>query len=218
MSEEGLIRTHNLQKTIDYLQTNLYLGDGVEYKEYKNGTFFAKFYGDILCSELLEELLRVTNNFGYIPAVYRTKDWKVHKFNETEVDHNISDIFDIIFSPKYSLPVNVKDLPSILYHVCNLRNIEKILKIGLVPKSNSNFEAYPSRIYFATNVDSLKKIIKNPAFKKKSTSDEYCILSINIDKLNDVDFYLDTASSNSIYVVQNIPPSAIINVNKLTKS
>lgn len=114
--------------------------------------------------------------------------------------------------------MNVKDLPSILYHVCNLRNIEKILKIGLVPKSNSNFELYPSRIYLATNVDSLKKIIKNPAFKKKSTSDEYCILSINIDKLNDVDFYLDTASSNSIYIVQNIPPSAIINVNKLTKS
>lgn len=107
MIDEGLIRTHSLQKTIDHLQTNSYLGNGVE---------------------------------------------------------------------------------------------------------------YPSRIYLATNVDSLKKIIKNPAFKKKSTSDEYCILSINIDKLNDVDFYLDTASSNSIYIVQNIPPSAIINVNKLTKS
>ena len=69
MIDEGLIRTHSLQKTIDHLQTNSYLGNGVEYKEYKNGTFFAKFYGDILCLELLEELLRVTNNFGYIPVV-----------------------------------------------------------------------------------------------------------------------------------------------------
>ena len=218
MIDEGLIRTHSLQKTIDHLQTNSYLGNGVEYKEYKNGTFFAKFYGDILCVELLEEVLRATNNFGYIPATYRTKDWKVHKFNETEVERNISDIFDIIFSPKYSFPVNVKDLPSILYHVCNLRNIEKISKIGLVPKSNSNFEAYPSRIYFATDLNSLKSLIKNPAFKKKSTLDDYCLLSISVDRLNNVDFYIDPSHSNSIYSVQNIQPSAIININKPQKS
>lgn len=139
----------------------------------------------------------------------------------------------LVFEPKYSNNISTKIRESChyLYHCTDSVNINKILKKGLVPRSNNTLFMFPDRIYafkgdtltqeqieimcriqMKHNDDVLWK--KNPIEKL-----EYYLLTIDISKIpQNVKLYSDPLSNDAVFTNDNIPPSAIINVQPFTLS
>lgn len=113
------------------------------------------------------------------------------------------------------------DLADILYHVSPLKNLQKILKHGLVPYSKSSQYKYDDRVYLFNKCD--KAIVYNYAlYKAQAAKDNgFCVFKIHKDRLiNDPlfkdgkqKFYLDPSFSmynnktdqTAIFTRNNIP-------------
>jgi hypothetical protein len=101
------------------------------------------------------------------------------------------------------------------YHVTPDIYIEHIKREGLTPKSESKLENHPERIYLYLNPESSFKTLTSDLLyssKHKDQVKNYYVLEIDLTKLPEHKFYLDSSSSMMyvpVYTKQPIPPSAI---------
>lgn len=106
-------------------------------------------------------------------------------------------------------------IPSILYHITHERHLEKIKKIGLVPKSKSKKSAHPERIYLAGNEESAIKLVKEFSNLEYEFEHNYVLLEIDTNKAvefkRDKNFKLnkDPNFTEGYFTYDNIPPTAI---------
>lgn len=112
------------------------------------------------------------------------------------------------------------------YHVTVKDNLQKILNKGLKCKQ-AKYRDYPARIYlispFKATADETKKIIKKVIDDKWYGSGEYCVLKVNLNRIND-SFYTDVSTTRSreveykgqayIYTYQDIPSKYIEDITK----
>lgn len=108
--------------------------------------------------------------------------------------------FHIIMEPKFEKPE--KEKFTYLYHVTEKKHLEKILKIGLVPRSKSKLSYHPERIYLANNsalsaiFDKYKEFVKEPI-----------LLKVNVEGLS---IYPDiNACFGAYFTTENIGPDKI---------
>lgn len=128
-------------------------------------------------------------------------------------DFNKYDGLDMTIVPKFTERVRI---PKTMYHVTKNNAVEKIQKIGLIPKSNSDFEDYPSRVYLFDNSS------KGPNDYMKALYYNYNIMNheftlLEIDTKNITKLYIDSEFSKeygAFYTYENIPPSDIKIINK----
>jgi RNA:NAD 2'-phosphotransferase (TPT1/KptA family) len=109
---------------------------------------------------------------------------------------------------KFNLPLNV---PAKLYHVTNSRYLDKILKIGLIPKSKNKRVHHPDRIYFGYTEIGCRNLIlqfNKDASDNNKPIQKWSVLEIDTYSL-DLTIYTDPDYYDGCWTSDNIPPVKI---------
>lgn len=111
-----------------------------------------------------------------------------------------------------------QNIPHYIYHVTKPTILHKIQRNGITPRSKNTQFNYPPRCYFFTELD--EELIRWFAEdSEKVQEDQDClVLTVDTTKLNnDVKFWEDKLFDGSvaIYTYDNIPPTAIVNYQKI---
>lgn len=114
--------------------------------------------------------------------------------NEDELNIKIYKI-DFICQEKFT---DKTEIPEVLYHGTQLKFINKIRKIGLIPKNLNN---HPERIYFS---DSRRVIMELYNYEKP-----FVFLRINVPENIKEEFYIDYNHDCSYFIYECIHPKYI---------
>jgi hypothetical protein len=198
---EGLISTVPTKKVFKILKR--------KFPDYYIGLVSAGEQGEIEISAGrkeyvtdIKEIERICRQTGWYISHGR-KDGDVYKFDETFPEQpfdevNIKQIFDTT--------KDIYNKPSIMYHVTPKRNVDKILKIGLVPKHKDKLVYHPDRIYLTDELE-LAWGLKKEFERIEKTECE--ILKVSTKDL-DIKLYSDVdARQFGYYTMENIPPQFI---------
>lgn len=212
---EGLIKTYPLDKTIQYVKKYLPIGRNLIFKSVNNNIErIIVIVANI--GENINEVIHALNVCGYY-LVYPKGNY-LHKLKKNEVVR-------LQFEPKFTenKTKEILTFGDFAYHWTQPKYLNKINKIGLIPKSTNNSFDYPERIHLvkqtATQNEILKlgrllaisinadKVIDNISFEQ-----ELILLKVNLKKIrNGTSFFDDPSYSYGIYTMDNIPPEAIVN-------
>jgi hypothetical protein len=159
----------------------------------------------------LSILDKIADSNGYFISLIETDNGIWTKLSEITLTTltNLS----IHFESKFDEEVEVKDIPEFLYHVTPSKYVEKIKKIGLIPKAKNRQSFHMDRIYFALTIEGVNSIEKEFEFNKQPTN--YTILKISTKNLKvkfikDPNATLLNGEALGIYTYENISPSFII--------
>jgi hypothetical protein len=198
--KEGLIKTTNIGKTLNILEKKYSSKFNFIKKPF---TFTIKtFHTDM--DTLKNGIIKDANTLGWFPSFIETEEytgkWNEKYFKEGEIQ--------IRFEAKYDEQI-VENIPPILYHISPTQNIEKILKIGLVPKSRSKAAYHPDRVYLSKDLKNIEDL--GEMFYQKTGIRDWTILKIKTDMIPGDYFklYKDPNFSQGYYTLNNIPPQAI---------
>jgi hypothetical protein len=114
---------------------------------------------------------------------------------------NNKDIF-ISIEPNFDEKVDFDD--EYLYHTTDKKNLDKILSVGLIPKSKNTRSFYPERVYLSPSLQYMDSIKYQLNTNKPA---EYVFLKIkNYDGLS---LYKDVRFKGGFYTYDNISPKYI---------
>ena len=224
---EGLIKTHDIDKSVDIIEK--FLSDRKIKYELKFDKKTSDFSVKIILSKYLKsyfgifmgELRTLSNNLGYFPSTIQFRKNKsfIDKLlkkgdiltKNVEDSMNEIDIYDydlIYITYESYYDKEVKNIPSVLYHVADINVLEKIKKSGLVPKSRNKNTSHPERIYFTmTFGDAL--FLQNIFIQNHKQG---CVI-IKLVKPENYKFFQDPRggfdefqNTRAIYTYQNINP------------
>jgi hypothetical protein len=198
--QEGLTKTTNIGKTIEFLKK--FSNNKVEI-ERKDNTFKVIFKEKDI--KFLKDFLRDVNNLGWFPSYIQTPTYG-GKWEERYYNPHKS---IIRFEAKFDKEI-IENIPSILYHITPTQNADKILRIGLVPKSRSKASYHPDRVYLGKSINGIEKLASQMSLR---TGDKnFTILKIDTDLVpgDYLKLYTDpNYSKEAYYTLNNIPPQAI---------
>jgi hypothetical protein len=211
--KEGLIKTTNIDKTLNLL------------KKYFPDVFITKGDKRFIISidnpniENIKKLLVNINNFGWFPSFfrYKTKEDNIvaDKWNDKIINIiNKLESISITFEAKFDEEI-IEKIPEILYHISPTQNVDKILKVGLVPKSRSKASYHPDRVYLSNDLKDIENLGKK--FNQKTGIKNWTILKINTDLIPGEYFklYTDPNYEPGYYTLNNIPPQAIEKIKEI---
>jgi hypothetical protein len=118
----------------------------------------------------------------------------------------LDDTAGLQYEAKFDIKVN--KIPNKIYHLTSEKKLNKILDIGLTPKTSTEYFTFNDRIYFSLTADSLI-----PFTKKKweiTGAKSYVVLEIDSNYFPvGIRFFKDPNFDNGIYTLENIPPSSV---------
>ncbi len=226
---EGLIITHRISK-YKHLIENYLDRNNIKFEidvNSTNDTFKLTLYEKELNS--YESIISLINNIGYFPSsikVFRNiedsnnEKYQNFKYNFDTIKDEINNekFIKLTLSCEALFDYEVLNLPPIIYHIYPSKYLDKILNIGLIPKSRIRKSYHPERCYFTYSIIDANNLIKE--FQLNDIKDNigpinYSILKIDSsdmkNKTNDKDikFFIDP-NSVGFYTYDNINPSFII--------
>lgn len=219
---EGLIVTRPMDFTVEYM--NKWFNDGsMSFNESNSNKIWIVILKQVEL-ELLNSVFKTMNNLGWYPSYFMKYSFPLNspqKFNLTYFLEFIKTELPVIlyFEAKFDVPLNGDEIPDKSYHITPKKYLNKILSIGLVPKSKEQLSYHPDRIYLSYNKDGLKILFKN----KKFISDEieFSILQIDTKKLyreRVITFYKDPNFQDfGFYSLRNIPKEYIMHVEDVNR-
>ena len=223
---EGLIRSFDYDIFVDKLNKLF-----KKYGKTKSVTIDQNHQGVLITFEnhtfnkhLLTEFLSLLNVCGYVMSYYYYEYFNFDKVTigkpgENAIFNKKYDLMMINIIKKYDIE-NYKGLPEYLYHVTERKNIEKILKKGLIPKAKNKIEEHPERIYFTDNIDGANDFRTMLQYSMNFNIEDLIILKINTKLLNKIKLYYDPTffetedeyennSYKAFYTYDNISPYSI---------
>lgn len=136
-------------------------------------------------------------------------------YDKKDIEKELDKYIWLQFEPKFD--IELENIPNKIYHVTPLKNLSKIKKIGLTPKSKNTLFQYESRIYFSKDVESLINLIKIFFKTNDKKTHEFVILEIKIENhMFKTRFFNDPNFKNSFYTLENIKPELIKPIMKLS--
>lgn len=218
---EGLIKTYPKKQVADIVcrkfgldESNIQLNDMFD-GEGNAVTLLTVILPITASKATIGELIQLMRTCGYFPN---------GGFERSTVDKRFG---GITFEPKFSEDITdlVRKKCRFLYHSTSATLVDKIMKNGLIPKSNNSLFLFPDRIYCmkGDNLTYLQKTqLKSIQDKRNSTEPylrnpndklEYVLLKIDLTKISDdVRFYNDPAAPRAVFCHDNIPVSAIVEI------
>jgi hypothetical protein len=203
---EGLIKTTNVGKTLNILEKKY--SSKFIFSKSKNSFSIKTFSTDI--NTLNNGIIKDANNLGWFPSYIETEEytgkWNEKYFKEGEIK--------LRFEAKFDEEI-VENIPDILYHITPTQNADKILKIGLVPKSRSKASYHPDRVYLSKDLEDIENL--GEMFYQKTGVKDWSILKIKTDMIpgDYLKLYTDPNYINGYYTLNNIPPQAIEKVKDI---
>jgi hypothetical protein len=170
----------------------------------------------------IQFLLKTINNLGYFVSQIMVLGISYDKKKENYEQFRYSD-------PKINEILNEKDeyqeiwlnieakfdidseTPKVLYHVTDKKHLNKILRIGLVPKSKSKKAYHPDRIYFVSDLRDARDLM-DELYSLPNNKNEYLILKITGENLNIKSYQDPNFQGFGFYTLENIPPQFIVDV------
>lgn len=212
---EGLTMTYPTKKTISYIKNtlekkNLPIGEFIENNYYGESDIADSINvivdGYSLTQELNDTLVKLFDSCGYYQSCFYWSDDKHDGIYQ--------------FEPKYQEDAfNATEIGDYLYHITTLNHYNKIIKQGFIPKSKNKKFNYPPRCYFFTECDVEFMIDFMHGSGKAKQNDELILITVDTRKLkDDIKFWIDqlfVGEDIAVYTYDNIPNTAIINVEKL---
>ena len=204
--KEGLIKTTNIGKTLNILEKKY--SSKFIFTRSKNSFYIKTFNTNI--NTLLDGIIKDANTLGWFPSFIETEEytgkWDEKYFKEGEIK--------LRFEAKFDEEV-VENIPSILYHVTPTQNADKILNIGLVPKSRSKASYHPDRVYLSKDLKDIENL--GEMFYQKTGIKNWTILKIETDMIPGgyLKVYTDPNYVQGYYTLNNIPPQAIKKVKDI---
>lgn len=200
--DEGLIKTYPIDDTINFVNKML----GVPFESFRvlncqnNRNSIKVIVSNDIDDESVNKLNRAFNTCGYFFSL---------KLNEYENAHSL------IFEPKYDKDVYDRVMKNkFLIHITFEKYVDKIMKIGLSPRTHNKFWKYPDRVYLISTND--LNDVNNIGVALAANNESICLVLLNKDNLhNNIKFYDDPNAKNGIFTYDNIPPNAIHNIIKL---
>jgi hypothetical protein len=166
-------------------------------------------YGDVSIftdfnnKELSLELISLLNSMGYfISVVYLEPSGKLKDKNDIEKTLTNSDRISIMIEPNYDDKIDFYG--EYLYHTTDSKNLDKILKYGLIPKSKNTRSFYPERIYLSPNEDWMSSIRQELVGDKGG---EY--INLRIKNFKGLSLYKDVRFKGGFFTYDNISPKYI---------
>lgn len=208
--EEGLISTANSDESIKILNTGF--GDKIKVVKNSESDTVLDVYLFEYDEKIIESLFSTITNLGYFVSMYSIDGFH-RKFNENDF------LLDLI-KHKYLKPIFLKLEPNLdkkddslyddVFHVTHNRFIEKIKKIGLVPKTNSKVSSHPDRVYFVKGIEGAKSLAKRFSNLEYKFPHNYVLLKIKKEAFNNIRVFSDPNLKNKgFYILGNIHPSSI---------
>lgn len=152
----------------------------------------------------------VENNVEEIKAdlSYNLEQWE-----EQQIFEDDDTIATLIFEPHYGNLVDENEIPNVVYHVTDKVYIERIKEQGLKPHHKDKLTHHPDRIYLFLDKKNVNGLVTHMDFDVN----EPVLLTLDISEYkNKVKFYKDpNLSAGGAYVLQNIPPNLIINIEQI---
>jgi hypothetical protein len=166
-------------------------------------------YGDVSIftdfnnKELSLELISLINSMGYFISVVNLKAGeKIKDKNDIEKTLTNSDRISIMIEPNYDDKIDFNG--EYLYHTTDSKNLDKILKYGLIPKSKNTRSFYPERIYLSPNEDWMSSIRQELVGDKGG---EY--INLRIKNFKRLSLYKDVRFKGGFFTYDNISPKYI---------
>lgn len=195
---EGLIKTYNPKKTIEYVKSAL------------NGRMWVEKCSDykivVVTYEALEKFcVKCFESCGYYQSHKPIKNLSINDIDSVR----------LYFSSKYTCNKSLEGI-NVLYHFAPKYVEEKILKNGFVPKSKNNYFDYPERTHFFYGDISYEELRKIGAMLCKANMNdmnngEYVLFALDCHKIHDdIRFQIDQDwPSIGLFTYDNISPDTI---------
>lgn len=230
---EGLIRSYPINQVASIIKNNLKLDIEVNSSWNPNNetiiiTFHKNKNFDLIkdAIKLMDTLgwmaIQVAGNITYRDGVtIKSMDMSIVKSN---------DLIKIGFESKFVEKLSYDELSDKLYHLSPIERKDKILKVGLTPRSGDKLLSYPDRIYFLN----IKGIEFNGTFNetelfttlgsqlygyeknKEKFSGEYAVFYVDKDFFLKNPIYHDSSFPGAVWTNVNIPPSEL-KIEKMIK-
>jgi hypothetical protein len=150
---------------------------------------------------------------GGVEEFKKDMEYSLEQIAEEDYLDEDDSIATLIFEPKFGTDISSDNLPNIAYHVTDRQYLDKIRKIGLVPKHKDKITYHPDRIYLFIDEKNVSGLLDNIHFD----IDNPVLLKIDISEFKKHNkFYVDpNLSDGGVYVLGNIPPRLIISETDL---
>lgn len=217
MLSEGLIMSYPADKTINYVKKLFKIPDyGI--RESNGAIIIGIIVPNKNNMTTLNKIIRAMQLCGYflsrpkIDVLMMRSGKKTTLQFEPKYDHEVKD--DMLKGEKE------------LLHITLSKNVEKIKYIGLTPSSKNKMFNYPERIYLLkgsipyediVNLAELLASVYNHNNKGEKRDYDYSVLHLDVDKLPDtIRLFPDSNyEPYGLYTIDNIPPSAITEIERL---
>lgn len=212
---EGLIKTYSVQSTLNMLRKiskGTKIGTGAPSNRFGQKQIYISFNtGFDGIGDLFGKIIHYMGTYGWYFG--RVMGTNINKLDAKAFFRMASmPSFTLIFEPKFDLLVDGNNLPSYFYHITPSKNINKILKKGLIPKNHCKVNYHPERVYFFTEYPKNWKNIADGFRRDEGVMEKYCLLSIDAQRLNKKNnIYLDQNSNDriAVYTEEPVPPFVI---------
>lgn len=134
-----------------------------------------------------------------------------------DVYHNGQERQYFIFSPNKQNTIKIpsKIINGLIYHVCPKNVVDKIKKIGFVPKAKNKLFNYDPRIHFFFSNTPLYEIKRLVYQLKDLTHKDYSLITVNTEQMKNIIFYKDIDEEYGIFTKNNISPKYIESIEDI---
>lgn len=228
---EGLITSYDIDTVLKNIRYDYHINNIIKIQNRIRIYLIKDFH---LCNKEIDIFKTEKNKTDFIELL-NSYGWYISSFQYSksapkffDINDNIQKILndkDVSYfhcSLENKFDIKEINIPDILYHISPKIYRNKILRNGLIPKTDSNkMINHPDRLYAFKNkvnfkkfeVDSINnhKISKDSILKNKKWNNnklEYDVYKINT-KYSDVVWFNDRNHFNALYTMENISPNSI---------
>lgn len=211
-TNEGLIKTYPIDRTIKYVKECFNLDDRQIYSQVKRNEVKYIFI----------EIPNFNDNINVISVAMDACGYYLGWPPENERKKNRW--VTLQFEPKFIVDssIRIRREEKILYHITPYYNLEKIKKFGFSPRNKNTYFYYPGRVYFLRGstdreiIELLGNELSSKNFSKGNVEGKYAIITVDLEKIpEDVRFSLDTNYEWGIFTPDNIRPDCIIDAEEV---
>ena len=214
---EGLIFSYDVSNIFKGLKAKGYHQEQIGVENSANGkVFIIAFLLSKDAEKRFDELLQFMKNLCGWNLSSVKKENGVNFNADDDYINSDNEFIWLQFEPKFDVEVSYDKYPKILYHITPEKNLQKIKKIGLIPKSKSNLFSYDNRIYLSDNIDSLLNLSKSFIEREDKKDKIYIILKVNVNLFAfNIRLFRDPNFKKGYYTMENIHPDMIMPIIKI---
>jgi len=216
---EGLIHSVSIDTAIHHLKRWSTSNNKFTTKKTSLNTIHLNF-GKQPTEKEIDNLLKWVNNLGWFVADYIVNEIPPTKkkfigANDLKQSIKNNSLLNISLEAKYDLELSGHELDD-LYHISPTKYINKISKIGLVPRTLSKISYHPERIYLTNNIKDAEALAD---IFTEDNIEEFTIYKIDVNMLlksnNGIRFFRDPNLRSGIYTLSNIPPKFLKRIKQI---